>query len=935
VFSTGAKPHTVSKFPRLNIAAQLIVPFIAISLITTVWLGISNVLAMDKALFDSLDARSQIITQLLSNELSDPLSMGEYDHMQSILVSTQKLDHCLCYAVIVAADGRVLASLDPSVMHVRLNRDEFERSALTAEKYLRRKTRYANVFEIVTPVMTSSGDKGGVLRAGFSTSTAEETMRTLALEILIIGALALIAGISIYVVIIRESIIQPISNVVSLATKISEGDLSKTVETTRSDEIGQLLKAEGEMVRCLRAMANIAESIADGDLSVHVDVRSEADVFGKAFEKMVASLNRQSKEIRQLAAIVEYSEDAIFSITNDGKIISWNKGAQKLFGHAAPAIVGQSVELLLLAEDRETFFSLIGNAFDDVPLESYETVNVRCDGSTVHVALSVSPVKTQTDKVVAVSVIARDITHKKIVEERMKDFYSIVSHELRTPLTSIRGALGLLAGGVVAADSQEGTDLILTAKSSTERLGRLINDILDLRKVENGQMDLNITSVDSTDLVNNAVDAMRGMAQDRAVSLWTDCSHRCILTVDMDRATQVMTNLISNAIKYSDAGGAIHVSAALSEKPGMLRFSIKDQGPGIAEDVRHKLFRKFQQIDSSDTRAKEGTGLGLAISKAIVEQHGGTIGMDGALGLGSTFWFELPISAERLPQEPPTESSILVIEDDLDLCAVLKIFLNAEGYHCDFANTLAEARQRLERQNSRPAVILLDLGLPDGNGLELVEFTRRSNNASLASIPIIIISGMDRDPRENYGALIVDWLSKPFDHHALRRALTKARRNTDGKVVLVVEDDADTRLVVMKELAELGVNCVAACNGSEAIVRAAECHPDLVILDVSMPDMDGFAVIENLKDNPNPPPAVLVYTGRELDAKDRERLHLGLTRYVLKGAVSHEEFLQVVRQLLERALNNEKVMLADEHFDPCQENWPPLVTINPLSTQIV
>ena len=630
---------------RLGIAAQLIVPFIAISVLTIVLLGASYVVALNKALFDSLDSKSLIITQNLSSELSDPLSMGEYDRMQRMLVSMQTLDDCLFYAVVVSADGRVLASTDPTVKNVRLDRDDFEKSALAAEKYIRRDTKYSNLFEIVAPVMSASGEKCGVLRAGFSRSAAEETIRDSTVEILLIGAFALIVGIGTYIFVIRKSIIRPITKVAELAARISEGDLSRTVQTSRDDEIGKLLKAQAEMVHYLRDMAKIAESIAAGDLSVSVGVRSEVDVFSKALDGMVKSLNLQRNEISQLAAIVEYSEDAIYSVSKDGKIISWNKSAEKLFGYMAEAIVGNSVELLFLKDDRTAFLDLISKVFDNQPLELSETVNVKQDGSSVHVSLSVSPVKTDDIKTLAVSIIARDITDKKLVEERIREFYSIVSHELRTPLTSIRGALCLLDAGLVEAGSQEGSELIAIAKSSTERLGRLINDILDLRKIESGNLDLIITNVEASELLDNAVTAMQTMANDRGTHLLVDCCCNGKVVADIDRVTQVMTNLISNAIKFSETGGSIYVKAARSETLGMLRFSIKDEGQGISDEGQLKLFQKFEQVDSSDTRAKEGTGLGLAISKAIVEQHGGSIGVQSATGAGSTFWFELPLAA--------------------------------------------------------------------------------------------------------------------------------------------------------------------------------------------------------------------------------------------------------------------------------------------------
>jgi signal transduction histidine kinase len=283
-------------------------------------------------------------------------------------------------------------------------------------------------------------------------------------------------------------------------------------------------------------------------------------------------------------------------------------------------------------------------------MATYEAVNVRKDGSMVDVALSISQVKDHADKVVAVSLIARDITHKKIVEQRMREFYGIISHELRTPLTSILGALSLLESGVIEANSEIGAELISTAKMSSERLNRLISDILDLRKIESGNLELNIENADSTVLIESAINSMQGMAKDRRIKLTTRLTNRCVLAVDTDRVTQIITNLISNAIKYSDRKGSVLIYDEQPSNPDMLRISIQDNGPGIPAEFQPKLFQKFMQVDSSDTRAKEGSGLGLAICQAIVTEHGGAIGFVSKEGAGSTFWFELPQIDEAMKQ---------------------------------------------------------------------------------------------------------------------------------------------------------------------------------------------------------------------------------------------------------------------------------------------
>jgi signal transduction histidine kinase len=213
---------------------------------------------------------------------------------------------------------------------------------------------------------------------------------------------------------------------------------------------------------------------------------------------------------------------------------------------------------------------------------------------------------------------------------------------LRTPLTSIRGALGLIEGGIVKQGSQKCSDLIRIGRESSDRLIRLINDILDLKKIETGQFDLQLEPIAADRLLQEAVNSLKGMADERGVTLSLESGPPHVtITVDKDRCTQVLANLISNALKFSKNGSEVRVNGIVDAQ--QIRFSIVDNGPGIPDSELPKLFQKFRQLDSSDTRKSEGTGLGLAVSKALVEQHGGNIGVQSKVGFGSTFWFELPL----------------------------------------------------------------------------------------------------------------------------------------------------------------------------------------------------------------------------------------------------------------------------------------------------
>ncbi|PWU00226.1 MAG: hypothetical protein C5B53_04335 [Candidatus Melainabacteria bacterium] len=251
-----------------------------------------------------------------------------------------------------------------------------------------------------------------------------------------------------------------------------------------------------------------------------------------------------------------------------------------------------------------------------------------------------SPMFDEKGKLTGLCGISSDVTEKKQAQIRVSEFYSIVSHELRTPLTSIRGSLKLLEGGRTGDLSSKTMQLIKIGVVESDRLMRLINDILDIKKVEGGQFELEKTQIDPERLVHQALQSMSSAAAEAGIDLRSSVKAERQLYGDFERLLQVLTNLLSNAIKFSSKGCEVNLIVEDQENK-TIRFSVKDDGPGIPADKMHKLFNMFQQLDSSDSRMKGGTGLGLAISKSIVELHHGQIGVDSKEGEGSTFWFEI------------------------------------------------------------------------------------------------------------------------------------------------------------------------------------------------------------------------------------------------------------------------------------------------------
>ena len=437
------------------------------------------------------------------------------------------------------------------------------------------------------------------------------------------------------------------------------------------------------------------------------------------------------------------------------------------------------------------------------------------------------------------------------------------------------------------------------ARNESERLIRLINDILDIRKIAAGKLELKKAVVEPAQVVQTTIKSLEAMAADMQVRLTSEIKTGHTLFADKDRIIQVLTNLVSNAIKFSPIGGQIKIILQAHEQ--LIKFAVVDQGPGIPADKLDRLFRPFQQLDSSDTRAKGGTGLGLTISKAIVEEHGGKIGVDTNSGTGSTFWFELPALGQnviRLPSAADLSGmhQVLIVEDDLQLAELLKLRLQEDGYNLLIAPSLKMASDILAK--SKIEVIILDIQLPDGNGLDWLKKIEESPGVKI--VPVIVITGRELDMNTYSLPMLIGWLRKPFEEKDLLKALQVAVKEKSSRAprVLIVEDDRNTRKLIIDQLQHLDIDFIEAPDGAAAIKLAIQEKPDLIILDISLPYKDGFTVVEVLRHEKVSNTPLLVYTSRDLDKQEMQKLTLGLTRHLIKSRTSETQFLDTVRELL-------------------------------------
>ncbi len=730
--------------------------------------------------------------------------------------------------------------------------------------------------------------------------------------IVVIALLSPLAGIFIAGVILK-----PVRDLARAFQKLGSADFDSRVKVHSSDELGSLGAGFNAM----------------------------ADRLAAAVKKLNEALAAKAASEARVSTIVELVADGIITLNDDGGIQSFNAAARRIFGYEPAEVKGRHAAVLLAVPEGQRPGEYLRQVLqgDQVNLQAgaelvaagREVRGRRQDGRVFPMELAAAKVRVENGYLVAVTV--RDLTAQKRAEEELRDardaaqtsnraksqFLANMSHELRTPLTAIIGYSEMLREQAL----EEGHDALVPdleqIHAQSKHLVSLINDLLDMSKIEAGKLQIYLETFDLADMVRYVAQTIQPLVAKNSNTLEMHAGDALgTMHSDVTRVRQCLFNLFSNACKFTE-NGTISLSLKAETVAGVdwVSFQIKDTGIGMTPPQVTRIFQPFTQGDLSTTRKYGGTGLGLSITRKLCQMMGGDLVVESVKDQGSTFTIRIPRDARQAQIEAPEkqpapvaeaaailktlkpgQDTVLVIDDEQPVRDMLTRVLTKEGFQVVTCGS-GEEGLRLARE-IRPRVITLDVMMPGMDGWALLSILKA--DPDLADIPVIMITIVD-DKNLGYAMGVSDYLTKPLDRERLLDVLRK-RCHPTSRLALIAEDEPATRELLRRALEKNGWEVAEAANGRQALDCVQKRQPALIVLDLMMPEMDGFEFITELRQHPEwRSIPVVVLTAQDLTEEDRLFLNSSLflsgcvKRVFQKGSFSVAELLQEVRELAAKA----------------------------------
>jgi len=673
----------------------------------------------------------------------------------------------------------------------------------------------------------------------------------------------------------------------------------------------------GETARAYHAqLRDLFEAISGGD---RADSADGPDAFTDFQRRQVGMLLTKSQSLASLAS-------RLADASADRRAAAYRRAGLLVIGSVILTAVAMALVLSFVGHSITVPIAALRQGTQAIEAGDLEqTIECGTDDELGELSRSFNEM-TRTLRVTTVSRdrLREEVAERKRAQEELREardaadranqaksrFLANMSHELRTPLNAIIGYSEMLAEDARDGGQTELTEDLDRIQAAGKHLLGLINDVLDLSKIEAGRMQLSAEAFDVLCVVRDVATTVAPLVKTKRNKLAVHCEPRVgAMLSDLTRVRQVLFNLLSNAAKFTEDGTIdLTVRRERREDEDWLAFRVADTGIGMSEDQVAHVFQPFAQADGSTTRRFGGTGLGLTICRRLCEMMGGTIDVVSALGKGSVFDVYLP--ATLTGAEEASEAAVplfaaevesvecngdvvVVIDDDPGARDLVSRTLRKEGLRVLTASNGQEGIELVKEHN--PIAVTLDVMMPSMDGWEVL--SQLKSCPDTAHVPVIMMTIVD-DRSLGYALGVSDYLVKPVDRDLLVATVMKYRESRQGLSVLIVEDDPDTREVLGRTLTKAGCTVVESADGRSGIDKLADRVPDVILLDLMMPEMDGFQFVEELARRGHVDVPVIVLTAKELTVEDRERLNGHVKRILEKGALARTELLAELSALI-------------------------------------